>query len=89
MKSYDSVSNQGTTTADLTAIYQNCTKPRSLRKNDNFSSLLKSQGIDWVKLEKKNPWLGMAGVFKDDPQFEQMLEAIENYRHEIDTTNYA
>jgi|GEM_PF-5241876 hypothetical protein len=28
----------------------------------------------------------MAGVFKDDPQFEQMLSAIENYRNEIDST---
>ncbi len=35
-------------------------------------------------LEQKNPWLEMAGVFKDDPQFEQMLEAIESYRHELD-----
>ncbi|MBW4617320.1 MAG: hypothetical protein KME21_29690 [Desmonostoc vinosum HA7617-LM4] len=34
--------------------------------------------------EQKNPWLAMAGVFKDDPQFEQMLEAIENYRQELD-----
>ena len=34
--------------------------------------------------EKNNPWLAMAGVFKDDPQFEQMLEAIENYRRELD-----
>jgi len=34
--------------------------------------------------EHKNPWLAMAGVFKDDPQFEQMLSAIENYRNEID-----
>jgi hypothetical protein len=33
---------------------------------------------------QKNPWLEMAGVFKDDPQFEQMLEAIESYRHELD-----
>ncbi|MBD2607126.1 hypothetical protein H6G81_21995 [Scytonema hofmannii FACHB-248] len=37
-------------------------------------------------LERKNPWLEMAGVFKDDPQFEQMLAAIENYRHESDKT---
>ncbi|MBN3944001.1 MAG: hypothetical protein V7L21_07895 [Nostoc sp.] len=35
-------------------------------------------------LEPKNPWLEMAGVFKHDPQFEQMLEAIESYRHELD-----
>lgn len=34
--------------------------------------------------KQKNPWLAMAGVFKDDPQFEQMLTAIENYRQEID-----
>ena len=34
--------------------------------------------------DPKNPWLAMAGVFKDDPQFEQMLEAIENYRYELD-----
>jgi hypothetical protein len=37
-------------------------------------------------IERKNPWLEMAGVFKDDPQFQQMLEAIENYRHELDKT---
>jgi hypothetical protein len=28
--------------------------------------------------------LEMAGTFKDDPQFDQMLEAIANYRHELD-----
>jgi len=37
-------------------------------------------------VERKNPWLEMAGVFKDDPQFEQMLEAIENYRHDLEKT---
>lgn len=34
--------------------------------------------------ERKNPWLEMAGILKDDPQFEQMLEAIEKYRYELD-----
>jgi hypothetical protein len=34
--------------------------------------------------QRKNPWLEMAGIFKDDPQFEQMLEAIESYRHELE-----
>ncbi|MBF2014756.1 MAG: hypothetical protein IGS23_06010 [Rivularia sp. T60_A2020_040] len=34
--------------------------------------------------EGKNPWLEMAGIFKNDPQFEQMLAAIENYRQELD-----
>ncbi|MEH2057908.1 MAG: hypothetical protein V7K97_17450 [Nostoc sp.] len=40
--------------------------------------------IKLPSIEPKNPWLAMAGVFKDDPQFEQMLEAIESYRHELD-----
>ncbi|MBN3896541.1 MAG: hypothetical protein V7L14_02770 [Nostoc sp.] len=40
--------------------------------------------IKLPSIEPKNPWLEMAGVFKDDPQFEQMLEAIESYRHELD-----
>jgi len=43
-----------------------------------------SLSVKLPSTEKKNPWLAMAGVFKDDPQFEQMLEAIENYRHELD-----
>ncbi|OCQ97226.1 hypothetical protein BCD64_16255 [Nostoc sp. MBR 210] len=34
--------------------------------------------------QPQNPWLAMAGVFKDDPQFEQVLEAIEKYRNELD-----
>jgi hypothetical protein len=37
-------------------------------------------------LKQKNPWLEMAGIFKDDPQFEKMLEAIENYRNQLDET---
>jgi hypothetical protein len=45
-----------------------------------------SLAVKLPSLERKNPWLAMAGVFKDDPQFEQMLEAIENYRHELDKT---
>lgn len=40
--------------------------------------------IKLPSIEPKNPWLEMAGVFKDDPQFQQMLEAIESYRHELD-----
>jgi predicted RNase H-like HicB family nuclease len=43
-----------------------------------------SLSVKLPSIEQKNPWLAMAGVFKDDPQFEQMLEAIENYRQEID-----
>lgn len=36
------------------------------------------------QFQQKNPWLEMAGIFKDDPQFDQMLEAIASYRRELD-----
>jgi hypothetical protein len=34
--------------------------------------------------QKTNPWLQMAGKYKDDPQFDAMLEAISEYRLEAD-----
>ncbi|MBD2437022.1 type II toxin-antitoxin system HicB family antitoxin [Nostoc sp. FACHB-110] len=34
--------------------------------------------------KKNNPWLKIAGKYKDDPQFEQMLEYIQEYRRELD-----
>ncbi|MCC5638514.1 type II toxin-antitoxin system HicB family antitoxin [Nostoc sp. CHAB 5844] len=34
--------------------------------------------------QSENPWLKMAGKYKDDPQFEQMLEYIAEYRRELD-----
>jgi hypothetical protein len=43
-----------------------------------------SLSVKFPSTEQKNPWLAMAGVFKDDPQFDQMLSAIENYRQEVD-----
>ncbi|MBD2457553.1 hypothetical protein H6G80_26190 [Nostoc sp. FACHB-87] len=45
-----------------------------------------SLSVKLPSTEQKNPWLAMAGVFQDDPQFEQVLEAIEKYRHELDET---
>ncbi len=32
----------------------------------------------------ENPWLKIAGKYKDDPQFDEMLEYIEEYRRELD-----
>ncbi|MBC6476885.1 MAG: hypothetical protein GDA56_02900 [Hormoscilla sp. GM7CHS1pb] len=39
------------------------------------------------KLKKENPdnpWIQNAGIFKDDPQFDDMLADIEAYRRELD-----
>lgn len=38
--------------------------------------------IEAPKVE--NPWMKFAGMFKDDPQFDEMLGYIEEYRHELD-----
>lgn len=35
--------------------------------------------------QPENPWLKMAGRFKDDPHFDEMLADIEAYRRERDT----
>jgi hypothetical protein len=34
--------------------------------------------------QSKHPWMKFAGMFKDDPDFEDVLADIEAYRHEID-----
>jgi hypothetical protein len=34
--------------------------------------------------ESGNPWLNLAGKYKDDPDFEQVMESIEAYRRELD-----
>ncbi len=34
--------------------------------------------------QPKDPWMKFAGMFKDDPYFEEFLQAIQDYRNEID-----
>jgi hypothetical protein len=41
--------------------------------------------IDVAVPQPENPWLRMAGRFKDDPHFDEMLADIEAYRRERDT----
>jgi len=36
-----------------------------------------------------NPWLQMAGIFKDDPTYDDMLAYIEQYRRELDAEQEA
>ncbi|NEU72390.1 type II toxin-antitoxin system HicB family antitoxin [Hassallia byssoidea VB512170] len=40
-----------------------------------------------IKIEPpkaEHPWMKFAGMFKDDPQFDDMLADIEAYRRELD-----
>lgn len=34
--------------------------------------------------KKEHPWMKLAGMFEDDPQFDEMLKYIEEYRQELD-----
>jgi predicted RNase H-like HicB family nuclease len=34
--------------------------------------------------DAENPWLRLAGKYKDDPHFDEMLASIETYRCELD-----
>jgi predicted RNase H-like HicB family nuclease len=37
-------------------------------------------------VESDNPWIKFAGVFKDDPMFDEMLESIAEYRRKQDSS---
>ncbi len=37
-----------------------------------------------VKFEQSDPWVKFAGMFKDDPLFEEFVEDMVAYRHELD-----
>jgi hypothetical protein len=55
--------------------------PDEIQKLEEFIDQL-SQASD--SSEKPHPWLEFAGIFKDDPSFDQFLQEMENYRQEVD-----
>jgi hypothetical protein len=36
-------------------------------------------------ISSDNPWIKYAGMFKDDPQFDEFLTEMESYRQKLDT----
>ncbi len=40
--------------------------------------------LEIERLQPEHPWMKFAGMFKDDPQFDEFLQAIQDYRNEID-----
>ncbi|MEH2389851.1 MAG: hypothetical protein V7K14_29645 [Nostoc sp.] len=60
--------------------------------SESLQTRLKTAKIVTLEIEApkvENPWLKIAGMFKDDPQFDEMLEYIEEYRRELDADNEA
>ncbi|MEH2465825.1 type II toxin-antitoxin system HicB family antitoxin [Nostoc sp.] len=56
--------------------------------SQSFQHCLESAKIVTLAIEVpkvvENPWLKIAGKYKDDSQFDKMLEYIEEYRRELD-----
>lgn len=53
-----------------------------------------SKGVKIINLplpesEEENPWVKVAGIFKDDPTFDDWQEAIQEYRRERDAEIFA
>lgn len=40
--------------------------------------------IEALRAAQTSPWVRMAGIFKDDPYFDEWQQAIEDYRRQID-----
>ncbi len=59
----------------LTRLYD-CVSTR-LAQAEIFSMEIKPN-------DSPNPWLKLAGKYKDDPQFDEVLEYIAAYRRELD-----
>ncbi|MCU0569496.1 MAG: hypothetical protein MUF49_23340 [Oculatellaceae cyanobacterium Prado106] len=54
---------------------------------DRVSDRLAKAQIIRVKVEvpsPEHPWLKFAGMFKDEPMFDEVLAAIQQYREELD-----
>jgi hypothetical protein len=39
--------------------------------------------------QPEKPWMKFAGVFKDDPHFDEVQQSIQDYRREADARTYA
>ncbi|MCG6137249.1 MAG: hypothetical protein MET45_21875 [Nostoc sp. LLA-1] len=55
--------------------------------NQSLQNRLETDKIMTLEIDApipENPWLKIAGKYKDDPQFDEMLKYIEEYRRELD-----
>ncbi len=92
------VEENGSETYQATVLgWPNCSVTGATRED----ALVKLRGVvkqrlaraEIVKLEvdmpEEHPWLGLAGSFKENPLFDEVLENIEAYRRELDADEEA
>ena|SRR5438093_263744 len=66
---------------------EGATREKALAKLKEQLQARLSNGAELVPLEvpaSPNPWVEFAGMFKDDPLFDDWQKAIEEYRREVD-----
>ena len=61
------------------------TKKAYLQDPEQFKKPMSDEELERLRQKNPgNPWLEMAGKYKDDPLFDDMLAYIEEYRRELD-----
>jgi hypothetical protein len=66
---------------------EGATADEALRKLHELINKQLAQGAQLVPLEvttEEKPWMRFAGMFKDDPYFEDWQKAIAEYRRQVD-----
>jgi hypothetical protein len=66
------------------------TKKRYMEDPEQFNKPMSDEELERLrKKEPSNPFLQIAGMFKDDPDFDEFLAEIEKYRREVDAKEEA
>ncbi len=66
------------------------TKKRYMEDPEQFNKPMSDEELERLrKKEPSNPFFQIAGMFKDDPDFDEMLAYIEQYRRELDAEQEA
>ena len=53
-------------------------------KIEQINEFAKGEPAAVVSPQRTNPWLSGAGMFRDDPLFDEWQQAIAEYRREVD-----
>lgn len=81
--------NYQTFVLDIPSLKASATsKEEAIEKlSQRLQDFLKDTEIVNLEIEiphPEHPWMKFAGMFENDPLFEKVLEAIQDYRNEID-----
>ncbi|NEP41509.1 MAG: STAS-like domain-containing protein [Okeania sp. SIO2H7] len=66
------------------------TKKEFMKNPEKFKEPMTNERLQELREKNpNNPWLQMAGIFADDPDFDDFLAEIEQYRRELDAEQEA